>query len=143
LSIKELLTDLADTLPTTAAIDLDGWERTNRAWKAPTRHGDYWRALTDGGWFQYRVVGVTPGGTVVFHTVDWPGGTGLFEDLVFARIERDVVVEQGCPRERRILRRVGEFCLGDRDDGTFELRGNAVYISPSRYRGEPTVLKLD
>ena len=62
------------------------------------------------------------------------GGTGIFEDLLMVRLNRDCVREDNSVRERLVMTRVGSFTLGDRDNGEITMDKNRVIIRHSRYR---------
>jgi hypothetical protein len=74
----------------------------------------------------YRHLGVSPGGTHVLHTLSSGGGTGIFEDLLLVRFHKDRVRHDSEQRDRLLMTRVGNFILGDRDDGDirFEATGS-------------------
>ena len=86
----------------------------------------------------YRYVGLTPSGLDVLHYRSSGGGSGLFNYLVFVRIEADYGVDYKRPagdgqravgplvRQRELIRLVGKIPLGDRWLGTIEVVGNDV-----------------
>lgn len=92
--------------------------------------------------FAYRYVGSTPSGLDVLHYTYSGGGSGLFNSVVFVRIESDVGVDYGRPagvhhaqgpvgpeiRRRELIRMVGRIPLGDRWQGTIEVVGNDVVV---------------
>ena len=90
--------------------------------------------------FAYRYVGSTPSGLDVLHHKSFGGGSGVFNYLVFVRIEADYGVDYKTSaasnsgqravgpefRQRELIRFVGKITLGDRWLGTVEVVGNDV-----------------
>lgn len=90
--------------------------------------------------YAYRYVGSTPNGLDVLHYLYSGGGSGVFNSLVFVRIEADQGVDYTSPtgidhvrnpvgpefRERELIRIVGKISLGDRWRGTVEVVGSDV-----------------
>ena len=88
----------------------------------------------------YRYLGSTPSGLDVLHYRYSGGGSGLFNHLVFVRIEVDYGADYKRPavssggqsvarplvRQRELIRLVGKIPLGDRWLGTIEVVGNDV-----------------
>ena len=150
--VEELITPLADPLPTIVSVEVEGGHRNNKARGTPSSNANGYIEYTDpythgsspngNGYFCYRHLGRTAEGIHVLKTLSSGGGSGIFMDIIFIRFEWDDAYEQGEYRKRVIMKRVGDFCLGDRDDGTIKLDGNKLTISTSRYRSEPVVLTL-
>ena len=100
--------------------------------------------------FVYRLIGVTPAGVHALETRDYGGGTLVSVSLLFVVIERDgsftevmrVPGSRGAktekvydlrPKESAILlRKLGEFSLGDRWSGDLRVEGHSVFISPNQ-----------
>ena len=88
----------------------------------------------------YRYVGSTPSGLDVVHYKSFGAGSGVFNYLVFVRIEADYGVDYKTSaassggqqavgpefRQRELIRLVGRITLGDRWLGTVEVVGNDV-----------------
>lgn len=147
-AVMELSGVLADPLPKTAAIDLEGFTRSNAVSGSVVSEKDRTVWLHDEercgtGCFGYRTLGCSPTGTWVLWTVSNGGGTGYFENLLLVRLERDVVTTNTGRRNRIVLRSVGEYGLGDRDDGGVRFEGNQVFIGKSRYRDADVVLTIE
>jgi hypothetical protein len=141
--VMELMSDLCDTLPVTAAIDLEGCQKSNRfSSETVTNNSGKWTWHHDTGSFSYRVLGVTPGGTHVLHTADYGGGSGIFMNLLFVRIEQDTYIENGKFRTRTLLKSLGDYPLGDRADPTIKLDENTLTITPAECRSETVKLVL-
>ena len=93
-------------------------------------------------WYAYRWVALTQSGLDVLHVRGSGGGTGIFNWVVFTRIEVDQGAEyplsryvesrtETVPSEirvRELLRFVGRIPLGDRWLGTVEVNGNDVVV---------------
>ena len=91
--------------------------------------------------YAYRYVGSTPSGLDVLHQQSG-GGVGVFNYLVFVRIEADYAVDYARSaagsgaqravgpefRRRELIRFVGKISLGDRWLGTVEVVDNEVVV---------------
>ncbi len=85
--------------------------------------------------FGYRYVGRTSSGVYVLHTTDCGGGSGVYHNLMLVTFEYDQslncdwdknVVQPG---EKRILiKKQGEFALGDRWDGKLSVKGDSIFV---------------
>ena len=147
-AVRELLTHSADSLPIAVAVDLAGARKANRFGTRPT--------IKDGAvgfkdelllgadaFFIYALVGVTPGGAYVLETWESGGGSGRFGSVLVVRFQADREQTAGGARERVLMKRVGEFALGDRDDGKVTLEGNTLRLGKSKYRPADVVVKID
>lgn len=138
--VRALAGPLEVRVPLVVAVDLAAWDASDV--RVIERNGAF-RIEGDQGFFEYRYLGSTPAGTHVLVTAENTGGSGVFEDVLLMRFDEDFVLEDGQPRRRRLLRRVGAFTLGDRDDGLVELRGNQLVLGASRYRSKECAFYLD
>lgn len=129
--LELLLTDLADTEPVAAAIDLDGAAASERFSGRVEEKGNttWYRDEETGGYFVSEHVGCTPEGVHVFRLDACYGGSGVFASLIFVTHQEDRVVSCDGRRRRHVLRSLGEHPLGDRFAGTVSLKGNTVTIS--------------
>lgn len=142
--VMKLGTELADSLPAIAAVDIEGCTDSQQNPMAFTVRDGWIRIeLKDGGWFAYRHLGVSPGGTHALHTQSSGGGTGVFEDLLLVRFHRDRVRQNATVRERLLMTSVGSFVLGDRDNGEIRIEGRRLIVGHSRYRALDTLIPLD
>jgi hypothetical protein len=142
--VMKLGTELADGLPIVAAVDVEGCTQSQQHPAAFTVRDGWVRIELEGrGWFAYRHLGVSPGGTHVLQTQSSGGGTGIFKDLLLVRFHSDRVRQDGKLRDRLLMTSVGNFTLGDRDDGEVRLEGNVAVIGRSRYRERETTVPLD
>ena len=142
--VMKLGTELADMLPVVAAIDVEGCTESQQSPAAfAVRHGWVRIELAGGGWFAYQHLGVSPDGIHVLHTQCSGGGTGVFEDLLMVRFNRDRVRQDNSQRDRLVMTSVGSFVLGDRDDGKIRFDRNRIVIGRSRYRTSEKVILLD
>jgi hypothetical protein len=136
--------ELSDSLPAIAAVDVEGCTESQQHPSAFTAREGWIRiGLKGGGWFAYRHLGVSPGGTHVLHTQCSGGGTGVFEDLLLVRFHQDRIQQNGKPRNRLLMTSVGSFTLGDRDDGEIRFEGSRIVVGRSRYRKQNTIIPLD
>ena len=141
-AIKDLTSWVADPLPGPVAIDVAGTFDTNRYF------GDYkiqdngnvfidltQRFLEDTGWFSYKHLGRLANGLHVIRTFDNGGGTGVFESILLIECLIDYEFkDNGQRRSLLILRRRGEFGIGDRYDGkiTVDTKRNRITINPDK-----------
>jgi hypothetical protein len=137
--VELLITELADSYPYVAAVDLEGCHRGNRFSTPPEVDGAVLRRRDpeeEGrGYFQYEYVGVLSSGVHVVRAGASGGGSGFFQSLVFVRIRESSVLEDGRARTRPILELVGSETLGDRDRATVSLKGDVVTIRRRAFRG--------
>jgi hypothetical protein len=137
--VRELRTELADSAPIVAAVDLEGCSHSNKypdaaeidgstlRWREPESEGK--------GYFQYEYLGALSNGVHVLRTAESGGGSGVFQDLLFVRIVRSAVMADGSPRVRHALTLVGSETLGDRARVTVTLSGAEVSIRRQEFRG--------
>ena len=93
--------------------------------------------------FSYIHIGVLPGGTHVLETFHCEGGTGVFMCLLFVRVDTgQALLFEPARQPQLLMTLVGRFALGDRDDASVRLEGNAVRIGASRYRENEIVLRM-
>lgn len=138
--VEDFVAPLDGSPPKATIIDLDQKDYEARPKPDAVAHGfvkysDLERH-GEGGYFEYRHLGRTSAGTYVIETASSGGGSGIFMGLLFLRCR----VEKSGPR--LLLECFGEFCLGDRDDGTVRLDRDSVVISASRYRAQEVTLDL-
>jgi hypothetical protein len=137
--VELLITELADSYPYVAGVDLEGCHRGNRYSTPPEVDGAVLRrrdAETESrGYFQYEYVGVLSSGVHVVRTGASGGGSGFFQSLVFLRIRESSVSEDGRSRTRPILELVGSETLGDRGEAAVSLKGDVVTIRRRAFRG--------
>lgn len=145
-AFERLSVMIADVLPVAVAVDLDGCRDTEIFEGPPAVSG---RRVTcelpgEGGhngkaYFAYEHLGAAPCGVHALVTYESGGGTAVFTSLLLVRFERDREWEWqeggGRPRERVLMRRVGEFGLGDRFDGEFRLSGGVLTITGQDHYG--------
>lgn len=143
MSVEPLVGDLANEQPIIAAVDLEGSAQnaSNRAaikaeaGRITARDGD--------GFVEYRHIGTTRNGLHILVVMVDGGGSGVFEDVLWVKLVRDTVWEDGKKRDRTMLVRMGQFPLGDRDDGVVILNGAKLSIGKSRYRENDTIITLE
>jgi hypothetical protein len=143
MSVQALIGDLADEQPVIAAVDLEGSARNKSNSAAVTLENGIVTAREGEGFVAYRQIGTTPGGIDVVVVMVSGGGSGVFMDALWVKMVRDSVLEDRKKRDRTMLLRVGQFTLGDRDDGEVKLEGSKLLISQSRYRDKDTTIPLE
>ncbi|MGC4033117.1 MAG: hypothetical protein QM754_15550 [Tepidisphaeraceae bacterium] len=141
--IQTLVEDLAGEQPVVAAVDLGASASRTNGRTAMTADGDTTTAREGDGYVAYRHLGTTTSGLHVLIVMANGGGSGVFEDVLWVRLVRDVVKEDGTRRDRTMLLKVGSFTLGDRDDGYVRLDGKRLLIGKSKYRPSETVVSLE
>ena len=93
------------------------------------------------GWYGYEHLGQMKDGTHVLRTASSGGGSGVFQNLLFAQLSKDEARTPEGKRHGRVLMEVvGRFVLGDRDNGAIEILGDRVVVGASRYRAFATTL---
>jgi hypothetical protein len=137
--IRELRTELADSQPVVAAVDLEGCGHSNRYASSFETEGQVLRLRDPGddnrGYFQYEHLGVLSTDVHVVRIVESGGGSGSFQGLLFLRVEKAIVLEDGQERARQMLVLVGSESLGDRDKTVVELSGDSVKIRRRDFQG--------
>jgi hypothetical protein len=137
--IEQLTTDLADSRPVVAAVDVEGCQASTR-YSSPTESEGAiirWRDPEGGGrgYFQYEDLGTLASGAHVLRVATSGGGSGVFQSLLFVRLEERPALEDGHTRKRVVLELVGSETLGDRAQATVTLRGDVVTIRRRVFRG--------
>lgn len=144
--IEELLGWISDSLPVTGAFDLEGAMNSNKFCEPfeieTTDDGLTWykKITKEGGEtlaeFAYTYIGASPSGVHIVRTADWGGGSGVFCDVLLLALEPDRVVDPQNKerpfRDRILLKCIGHIALGDRYEGSIELKGNQLHIEKNR-----------
>jgi hypothetical protein len=143
MSVAPLVGDLADEQPVIAAVDLGGSVQNNSNDEKVTVEKGTVMARNGDGFVSYREIGTTPGGLHVLVVMVNGGGSGVFEDALWVKIVGDTIWEGGKKRNRTMLVRVGQFTLGDRDDGEVKLDGAKLLVGTSRYRQHDEIVPLE
>jgi len=91
--------------------------------------------------FGYQYIGRTKSGIDIICTYEYGGGSGIFESIMLLKIEDDygIVFDKKnsivtATRPRRLLKKLGEFTLGDRWDGELMVKGNKLFIGKDKGR---------
>jgi len=165
LAVQELLSHILDSLPGPVAIDLAGTRRgddySNRYFATTIKTdpdgavtidlrdaGSRSRGDTNPGWFSYKRIGSLRNGVHVLETWDNGGGSGIFTSLLFVKFAIDDDYSQGASdaflrRQTIVIKRVGEFTLGDRYGGKVVVRGATVEVgADDRNRKKAVVLRM-
>ena len=94
--------------------------------------------------FGYQRLGTLSDGTHVVRTVWNGGGSAEFEHLLLLRFHLEFYHRpEGTDDWRLVLREVGDYALGDRDEGEIILEAGDVKIEPSTERTSEYVLRPD
>lgn len=141
-AIQDLCSWVADRLPGPIAIDVAGTFDSNRYF------GDYkiqdngnvfidltQHLLEDKGWFSYKHLGRLANGLHVIRTFDNGGGTGEFQSILLVQFRLDYEYEDnGKRRSVLVMRRRGQFGIGDRYNGKIKLdaRRNRITVGPDK-----------
>ena len=131
-----------DRPPITTAVDVAAAFGTNEYSEAvePTDAGLVRYEGSD-GWYGYQHLGRMSDGTHVLRTASNGGGSGIFTNLLFVKLDSDEArTPDGSRHERLLMSVAGRFVLGDRDDGTVAVHGDRVVVGASQYRAFPTTL---
>jgi hypothetical protein len=151
--VYEFMPWLPDNEPITVAVDLLAARRSGEYSELAVAVREGWiecevtsfRPVTeDVRMFGYKRWGVLSDGTQVLYTYYSSGGTGAFCYLMFVRLETENTSDLHTKlRARLIMKVIGIYSLGDRDDGTVQVLPDRVIVGPSKYRDKEVVLKLD
>lgn len=133
---------LVPSWPWVYIVEGDPWgdEELTLLWRRAL--GDFWGQVHGQEVYRYRYIGTTHAGLDVLHQQYSGGGSGVFNWLVFVRIEADsgadypllsdIDSRRGAVgpelRHRELVRMVGRIPLGDRWQGTVEVVGNDVVV---------------
>lgn len=135
LIIEELVGWLSDRFQTAVAVDLTSSNASNRFYgeistkeingKILVRHEKH-----EKGFFQYCHVGASASGIHVLHCQRCGGGSGIFNTLLFAVLQKDIGITSDKleTRERMLLKTIGSVSLGDRYSGELTFSGNTLTI---------------
>jgi hypothetical protein len=152
-AIQDLVSWVADPLPGPIAVDVEGTFETNRYF------GDYetrengliyidlkQKILEQEGWFAYQYLGRLANGFHVLRTFDNGGGTGVVQSLLLVECLIDFEYkDDGSRRALLVIKRRGEFGIGDRYSGEIklELKENAISVGADKRNVEkPYQIKL-
>jgi hypothetical protein len=139
-AIKDLTSWVADPLAGPIAVDVAGTYDSNRYFGdyKVQENGNVFIDLTqenveDTGWFSYKHLGRLGNGLHVIRTFDNGGGTGVFQSIILVECLLDFEYKSdGGRKSILVIRRRGEFGIGDRYDGKIlvDSKHNQITISP-------------
>ena len=100
--------------------------------------------LPEGVSYSYRHLGKQRDGIHVLRTSESGGGSGVFEAVLFVRLQTRLAYLAGGVKQGRqiFLQVVRRYPLGDRDGAEVEVKPDQVIVGKSRYREHPVVLKF-
>ena len=141
-AIKDLTSWVSDPLPGPVAIDVEGTFETNRYFgDYLTEVGGFVRIdltqkyLEEAGSFAYKRLSRLANGIHVLQTSYWGGGTGVFQSILLVEVSIDYeYAETGRRRSQLVLRRRGEFGIGDRYAGEIRVlaKSNTIIVGPDQ-----------
>lgn len=124
---------LSDLRPIAAAVDVRGCEESDEysGGEVSRLRGGVWyrdpEALGQ-GYFAYWYVGTTSRGVDVLTTAWSGGGSGIFMDVIFVRLDRRTYFNFDKMESRWIVTSLGQVNLGDRSDKDVSLEGDTVVL---------------
>ena len=141
-AIKDLTEWINDPLPGPIAIDVGGTYDTNRYFgEYKTREDGFVEIdltqeyIKEEGSFSYKRIGRLRNGYLVLLTAFWAGGSGVFESILLLQssVEFEHLAD-GTRRPQLILRRRGEYSLGDRYGGDIKVDShhNAIFVGADK-----------
>lgn len=139
-AIKDLTSWVSDPLPGPTAVDVAGTYDSNRYFGdfRIQENGNVFIDLTqpqleEDGWFSYKHLGRLANGLHVIRTFDNGGGTSVFQSILLVEGVIDYEYkDDGRRKPILIIRRRGEFGIGDRYDGKVlvESKRNRIKVGP-------------
>ena len=149
--VQELSTWISDTGDQVVSINILDAQHSNRFYcqaKSTKANGNpyvYAETITvEAGQtnitsFGYSLVGKTSSGIYVLHTTDNGGGSGRFESILLLTFESDKGISYDLSKNgantvknRLLLKKVGEFALGDRWDSDLVVKENTLLIGKDK-----------
>lgn len=135
-AVDEMLPWLSCSGPTIFAIDpLAASENPNRYAPAEVTKSDSWvrwNNPANGGqeWTAYRHLGTLRDGTIVLQTAQGGGGSGVFQNLLFLRVQSrpTMTLKENELHPGLMLVLVGMYALGDRDQTLIQVDQNRVLV---------------
>lgn len=159
--IHDLTTWLADTGNQVVAIDLLDAQNSNRYFcELKIEHIRNKNPIIsyqdeDGETFAYQLIGKTETNIYVLRTCEYGQGSGVFEELLFVKLEKEKFINYSpntaslnLTSERLVIKKLGSIPLGDRYDGEIKIEGDKLFIEKdeNNFSGvfnKDTVIKLD
>ena len=138
--IQDMTTWLSDTGDQVIGIDLLGSRNSNRYFcqskiRKTESGSPFVYYQDDRELFGYRYIGTTASGIDVLKTTSSGDGSGVFHNLIFVAVETDKCLSFDSERltanlaaDRLVIKKFGEIPLGDRFEGSVEIKGEYLYI---------------
>jgi hypothetical protein len=143
--VEEFEGSLADAGPApTVTVDVAAAFDTNEYAEAVDRTATgLVKYASPPGWYGYAHLGTLDDGTHVLRTASNGGGSGVFTNLMFVRLDSpsSATDPTGSRFTRVLMHHLGSFPLGDRDDGVVRVEADHVIVGASRYRVLSTTLR--
>ena len=152
-AIQDLTSWVSDPLPGPIAVDVEGTFDSNRYFgKYETKENGLifidlkQEYLEQEGSFSYEYLGRFANGYHVLRIFYWGGGTGIFQSILLVECVVDFEYkDDGSRRNLLVIKRRGEFGLGDRYSGEIKLEAkeNSISIGADKRNNEkPYRVKL-
>jgi hypothetical protein len=157
--IEDLTTWLSDTGNQIVSIDLQAQNSNRFSCDIKTKNikgeNPYIFLEEDGEYFGYKLIGKTDSDIYVIKTYSGGSGTGVFEELMFIKLEKENFLSYDKEQasidlnsERFIIKKLGCIPLGDRYEGEIKIKGNNLFISKDKnnFSGvftKDTVIQMD
>jgi hypothetical protein len=145
--VNQFIGWLSDNGPITLAIDVRAGSGTDQYNDADVRQYENCvtcnldRQIGRGASFIYERIGVLADKTQVLHTMEWGGGTGIFEDILFVRFRvQPHTTHEGKADYRLVMEVVSAHPIGDRYDGKLTLMNDRVIVGKSKHRDQDVVI---
>lgn len=156
--VREFEAWLSDGTPTTISVDILAAESSNEYYEddVEVRDNGFVRIKEEHFFtdrdkiithYEYKWLGKLKNNLHVLDTLDWGGGSGIFEHLLFVKFDvdegfTDLRVDGNIRYNRLLMTVVRVHHVGDRDDGEITVlpEQNKVILGKSRYRKEPVIL---
>ena len=139
--------------PRVLTVDVDSCVTSDKNFSPLRRSPDGWVSASTGDeqsrdWCAYKHLGRTSTGTHVLAVRLAGGGTMVATYVYLVRFDQEEYQlfskggERPSVEKRLVLKCVGQLGIGDRDDGTLELRGDVLVLGVSRHRNQEEKYRL-
>ncbi|HQN19619.1 MAG TPA: lysozyme inhibitor LprI family protein [Syntrophobacteraceae bacterium] len=146
-ALQELLPWLADNLPGPVAVDVEGTAADTNRYFADVTVGENgqvsakWTEEKENMIFSYQRLGVLGDGVQVIQTWSRGGGTMVSTNLILVKFTADTeYVDGGAVRDRLLMVRTGAFGLGDRYNGTIQVKAKEITIGAGGVLSKPETI---
>jgi hypothetical protein len=143
--IDDLTTSLADTGNQVVAIDLVDAQSSNRYFcelaikNIKNENPIVSYKEEDGANLGYQLIGKTHSGIYILRTYEYGQGSGVFEELLFIKFEKEKFLSYesntsslNLTAERLLIKKLGSIGLGDRYEGEIKINGDKLFIEKDK-----------